>query len=943
MISTSLLVQSPLGVNDFFQNCCGRAEFIITLQPGEANHTITKIEWFEDGATDCGSTPISYNGNAWANPLPINFTLTQFNQLSIIVEICECNATPIQGELKLHVQGGATHSFFYDFNPIVCDLDYLPNDLNWYPCNNDCNQRQPVSINLENPTGLSYAFIINSDCNLLPGANPTEFYINGIAQIPNPKYIPPMQTSVLEWTICPEFDVEFTCSITIEYCECSKVINVNVIPVNCNDCGVNCYSSELLTENNYIPATFDFCDNGIGQVYQYGAIGEKKILKLSYQYDLGFFANGTMIYFNPVMFDVVCNYASKYGSGIVDSPPPAGWSYVFQIGDVGTSGIPMQLFGAGVNANSQKNISATIDIINNYQFVINLEFYLIADIENWISSNVLANQYKLFRNHISAPTELVNSVQSVYNINKSLCTLIYISDPNNLVQIPGSNPIQYENYECHSIKSMQITARFYNQGLYAGQSEMINPLFSFFRNSLPVNNFSSVLKTQIKFQVNYTGNITNILFWVIDASQFDNTIDFVANYDSSRAEITTNALISVLNNNLFSPSVAPTLIAPNLWECSAFFGINLNPLGQYYVIAVCYDSGTYIVNSFISEPLSVTQIPGTEICCPLNIKSVWSDYFNSYNGSCFAPTMKERINNSLLVKIGDFENCLKDYGWSPMSIDWTTFVTDIKLNVYRKELNFPNVGQSTYFMFNQYQSLRIPGYPANFNNLSNDFICQEIGLDFNVDWIGRVRYEQTSLPGSQVFVSNDATPLNRISAGGLGATYVSTLGINYDWADVDIYFEYIFRLDLSSLFPQPFILNLVYINKIHPIDFETTPNPFASLFKPLQIAGVKGTNPPVTITGQFCQGQFDYLIVTMQDNVTPDLIGKFIAFLDPYPYGISNLQEDDPVVSPVGFTQLDSTPIYNTSPTFNGSAQFYVDLSTLPVGKYQLCGLYLID
>lgn len=940
MICTSLLVQQGSGTNDFFSGCCGLAEFKLTLQPGEANHIINKIEWLENGIDDCGSSIVSFDGVAFTGGvLPYTITLTQFNEITIIVSICECNGTPITGDLKIGTQAGATHHFYFDLNPVPVDYCSTTN-VQWFPCNNDCNELQPVSIPVYNNTPLIYQVGIDNDCDNVTGGS-TTYYINGVATTSSIIDLPPLQTSELQWTICPEFSSDFTCQIRLDLCATGYDIDVSVISVNCNDCGINCIDARLLTENNYIPNAFDFCDNAPGEIYNTGAIGEKKQLVLQFQYDKGFFANGTMIYFNPVMFDVVCNYALKYGSGIVDSPPPAGWVYTFNVADVLAGGIPMQLYGAGINANSQKNITATIYMVSSYMFNIVLDFYLIADIENWIDTNMLPNQPKLLRNHISAPIELTNSVQSVYNTDKKLCVLVYISDPNNLVEIPASNPVQYENFKCHTIKSMPITARFYNHGLYGGASEMSNPLFTLFRNLTPVTTLSSVLKTQVKFQIDYPGTLTNVVFWVIDSTQIDNTLDFVTNYDSSRGEITTIPGIGLIDNNLYSPSVAPTLIAPGVWECSAHIGINLNTSGQYYIIAVCYNSGTYLVNSFISEPYSVTQIPGTEICCPLFVKSTWLDYFNNYAGSCFSPTMKERISNQMLIGIGDFENCLKDYGWNPSTIDWVTYVTDIKLNIYRKQTNFPVVGQSTYFMFNQYQSNRVPGYPNNFNNLSPDFDCAEVGLDFLVTWNGRVRYEQNALPGSQVFVANDLTPLNRIPAGAIGSTYVSTLGINYNWADTDIYFEYIVRLDLSSLFTQPFILNLVTINMIHPIDFETTPNPFTSLFKPLTIQGVSGTNPPQTITGQFCKGQFDYLIVTMEDNVTPNLVGHFIAMIDPNPYGIGNLQEDDPVTSSQGFIQLDSTPIYNTSTSFSGSAQFYVDLASLPVGKFQLCGLFI--
>ncbi len=713
MISTSILVQSGSGVNDFYRSCCGRAEFILTLSPGESNHTITKIEWFENGILDCGSTPISYNGNAWANPLPINFTLTQLNQLLVVVEICECNNSAIQGELKIHTTGGATHSFLYDFNPILCDLSFLPNDLNWYPCLNDCNQLQPASIQFENPTGLSYLVDMDDNCDLVTGGT-TSWFVNGIAQTALPFYIPANQTSEIQWTICPEFETKFSCDLEVTFCTCKKDITIVVFPINCNDCGLNCATIRLETENNYLPTFFEFCTIEPGENYIWGAIGEKKIINGLFQYNLGFFSSGAIIYINPVMFDVICNFSVLYGTPTITSPPPAGWSYTFNIADIGAGVKQMSLFGAGVNANSQKNISATIEFIDNYTFNIILEFYLIADIENWIDTNNLQNQYKLLKNHISAPIELVNNVQSIYNTDKNLCVLTYISDPNNPVPIIGTNPVQFQNYQCDLQSSTPITARFYNKGLYNGLPEMSNPSFTLQRNAINVTDFSTLLNTNVTFQIKYSGNISNIIFWVIDASQADNTISFYQNYDSSRGEITTNPLPGTIDNNLLSPSVAPTLVAPNTWECSAQFGTSLNPNGEYRIIAVCYDSGTYVVNSFISDPIFVTEIPGVEICCLLDITSNWSDYQNNYNVNCFAPTMKERILNNLKVTIGAFSTCLQNYGWNPALVDWLTFLTDIRLNIYQKQANFPNVGQSTYFMFNQYQSIRQTGFPNNF-------------------------------------------------------------------------------------------------------------------------------------------------------------------------------------------------------------------------------------
>jgi hypothetical protein len=618
----------------------------------------------------------------------------------------------------------------------------------------------------------------------------------------------------------------------------------------------------------------------------------------------------------------------------------------------------MTLYGAGINANVQKNISATIEFFTPpigeaKLFRIELSFFLIEDIDNWIDTGVIPNQFKLLNSHVQAPNPFDNVVQSVYNADKRICSLVYIVDPSNPVQVPGTGnpnvippvPPDLVPYECALVKTIPITARYYNRGLYDGPSEFTNPTFNFFRNSVSVPDFSTLLKTEINFKITSNpggSGISNVVFWLIDGSKTNNYDTFLGNYDASRGEITTAGGFGIIDNHLQNPSTGPTGIGGGVYETKCFVDTNLDPNGIYYVIAVVYSSPDSIVNSFISDPILVTEIPGIEICCPLAVDSDWSDYIRSngqYSELCFSPTMKERIRNILSVNEGGFGTCLRDYLYTGSYLD---VLKSVRLNIYRKEVDFPSPGTTTFFNYESFNSIRTPGFPGNWNNTSSGLIISDNGTSIDITWEGRVRYEDNlPLPGGNVFNASNSTPFNRISAGGLGSVYVNTLGVNYNWANIDVFFEYVFEFDLSSIFGRPCVVNQVHINRIRPIDFETNTAPFPSLLKPLRIVGWKDGDD-TTIVGPFCEGTYDYLEIEVSAIGT--YRGYLIAFVDPFPYGINGLIEDDGVIpSPSGFVQLDAIPIYDVDPYFNSFGTFKVDLSLLPPGKYQICGLVLDD
>ena len=976
MIVTCLTPISLGGVNYLFPSnnpCCNTIRCSISLTPGESFREVHRIKLLND---TCGSYIESVNGIPYVDPLAYHYTITDDpdTNIEIVMKICgsvgSCN--PNLFDLQIICQNpNFTETFNYVFDYL--DFTFTPNFpfpqvisggiFAWLCRGVNCTEVKGDPIEVVNNSVTELEVSITPGGTGINAADWT-FYLNGdlstpylctgtTAVIP----VPPNSTSFITYAVCPSPGAGFG-GIDLSICDLTWTLPFSYNILNCESCAISCVDVSLLTENAYLPSSAGYCNPLSSNLYTTAAIGEKKILRFELVYDLGFTGTDIDIYFNPWLYDVVCNIPSKYGSGIIDGPPPSGWHFKFQPIYVGSGPQQMTLFGAGINANVQKNISAEIQFFitppgDPKLFTIELSFFLIEDLDNWIDTGVIANQFKLLNSHVLAPNPFENIVQSVYNADKRICGLVYIVDPSNPVEEPGTGnpnvvppiPPNFVPYECALVKTIPITARYYNRGLYDGPSEFTNPSFNFFRNSVSVPNFSTLLKTEISFRITSNpggSGISNVLFWLIDGSKTDNYDTFLGNYDASRGEITTAGGFGIIDNHLQNPSQGPTGIGGGVYETKCFVDTNLDPNGIYYVIAVVYNSTDSIVNSFISDPILVTEIPGIEICCPLSIDSMWADYIRSgtqYSELCFTPTMKERIVNQLSVNEGDFGICLRDYGYTGSYLD---VLKSIRLNIYRKEIDFPSPGTTTFFNYESLTSIRTPGFPANWNNTSPGYSVADNGTSITIFWEGRVRYEDTlSLPGGNVFIASNSTPNNRTPAGGLGSVYVNTLGVTYDWANLDIFFEYVFEFDLSPIFGLPCTVNQVRINTIKPIDFEPNTLPFPSLFKPLRVIGWKDGDD-TTITGPFCDGTYDYLEIVVEAIGT--YRGFLLAFLDPFPYGINGLIEDDGTLpSPSGFVQLDAIPIYDVDPYFNSTGTFKIDLSLIPPGKYQICGLVLDD
>lgn len=671
-------------------------------------------------------------------------------------------------------------------------------------------------------------------------------------------------------------------------------------------------------------------------IYNLTAIGDKKQATYTLFYEKGW-QSGTELFFNPKVFGDDCDFSNL----LVTSPnititPNTGWKITANslwIGDGNWHGF--QLFGLGAIAQTQSNFYVELQLIDDYQFKIRFTFYLTMDVDDWIRSFALQNPDRLLKNHRSNANILINDVNSVYNDanGKSLCAMIVIRDPNILVP-SGNNSIPYV---CGTVKSVLFSARFWNQGLFALPSEMTNPTWTFTRSVGTVNSLATLEKTAVSFKIDYFNPVDTVVLWLFNRKAQNSAQNFYSNYDSSRSVIVDNPAVGIISNDLHSPSTAPTNIGGSTYEVTCYIDKNIDPVGDYYIGAICYSSTDEMVNSFLYHFNPVTN--GPEVCCDLDITSQWLDYNTFHFSDCHTTAPKEPFMHQLNISGGALQTCMvNDWGMDPSKL-WTDYLATCYLKVYQKVQDYPAIGTDAYFAYLGYQQTRNTAYFGNWpNNITNNVWTLSDGGGNLVSFLRyRSRYEANILP-INVFSSNQSTPFQYTLIGGQAAAWIAANNITFDWSDKDIYFHYTFVFNLNWLPTNPF-LQINYIAKLHPCDFETNPLPYSSLLSPLIVTGYN-TSTSSVIGNTICSGKWDYLEVTVNGSV-PD--GTCMATIDYKPYGINNLKEEENSTPPGNpyFYPVVCVEIYDVQNFSSGTASFKIDMSQLPQGEYQICAIYI--
>lgn len=962
-------------------------DFKIELQPGDPVAQITSLEL--SGVTGSDWVITEINGQPYQYPLPapinINFSSPVFFKAQMSNWVV--GATPptnfnqfISNQFVVYYTNVNGSSGFA--SPIrlweVIDVDEPTTDplyglglsvgtLNAYPCfsSGGCNNDIAFEFDVKNESAVYFPI----ELNLLTGTgqitNPV-YYLDGVPVTGNIVNLPP-------WPYQGKIGIGF-CSDSQQTCSleifpgtqasqfATRRVDIVTDPLFCPPVGSNgldCINLVLKSENGSFgyPAISDsisYCDSDCSPVpngYNTASVGEEKYLVHTLHYVHGFSGGGVQIWYNPSLYEQYCDVSAKYG-GPIDTPPQDGYYYNIPNSIIGDGNYyDMIQFSIGLPASiaSNKNWRVQIKILTNTTFEIKHTFYLWADLDNWITNSVFTNNDKLLYSDAITQTKLITQ-GTVYSQWKSICSFIFIKDPNIQITYQGIK----QDFFVHLEKCIPITIRHWNSGLFYNNyvAEFTNPEFILERGNSQVNNFSNVSRTKVTFRItNPTGAfVDSAVFWLWKRNTNDDNSNFFTSTDSSRALILDDPTVQTINNHLESPSLKPFSIGGNRYECSCYVDNNLQPGEQYILGVIVFSENDQIVNSFFpnrSYGIDST-VDISDLCCPLDITPQWYDLFNRYLSSneCITPILKERIGHSLGIEVGDLQNCLDGLG---IGAPWYSFLTDIKLNIYRQENYYPGnppsiPAQDILVMYEQYQSLYNQSAQGSFINQSPDFIVSydSINNRIRTNWVGRVRYEDSLIPQSaQCFFIDPANPMIRNIAGAGATTWIQQNNITYNWADKDIWFEYVFTFDFSSYFGSPTTISFVYRPRIHPMDYETNPSPWASLLASITFTGYIGATSEIINTNlPICIDKYDYIEVEVMDN-GDGLVGEFIAFIDKSPYGINNLIEgDEPATNPTYLPVLTNSAIFNIS-DFNSKGNFSFYPSLLGPGKYQICGAYI--
>lgn len=259
-----------------------------------------------------------------------------------------------------------------------------------------------------------------------------------------------------------------------------------------------CVSAKIKTHNNYVPE-FELDCGKNNTLYTAGAIGDYKELEFTLQYDSELYEScsdsntNTLpdqleIFYNIWLYSIAGNWLSKVNSNTIKETD-SGWyfNYDSALHTVGYE-YDFSLYGADIAANSQMNIRVTFEAVGCNQFKIHIYFYLIADLDDIITSGLLENHDKLLKNYLDPlVNELENTAESVYDHDKQVKSLVYVID-----NIPEE--------EAFCEHEFSVTFRFYNRDLYDADSP-ITTSFNLSRNIGVVNDLSKFERTLVELSL----------------------------------------------------------------------------------------------------------------------------------------------------------------------------------------------------------------------------------------------------------------------------------------------------------------------------------------------------------------------------------------------------------------------------------------------------------
>lgn len=361
------------------------------------------------------------------------------------------------------------------------------------------------------------------------------------------------------------------------------------------------------------------------------SIGERKRVELHYSTSISII--DSQIYFDPAL------YLPLGSPTPAPNIPTQYWGYYVQSGITpGPAYMPL-VFPPPYNSGLLKNWSATFVYIDTTNFKILFEYYQVYDLNNFLDVASEDNKFKLTKNIVTNPTEILNTSNSIYN-DASVVPQFYIYIDNSNTGDFGFLNTTIDDY----------AAAFYNESATGGSPYFTLPVWGLKVDSLPVSTFALDKDTKVTFGVSAPAIVDKIFIWLIKTSANDNNVHFITSYDASYLEITTNLSPVTFANKIKGPTTGPTL---NAGKYEISFTVDKTKLmygEKYRMIAVVYESGygDVDVTSFISNEYTVDQLPkftGQGYV----FKGLMEDYESTFDGNFLVCVVEERMKSRFKI------------------------------------------------------------------------------------------------------------------------------------------------------------------------------------------------------------------------------------------------------------------------------------------------------
>lgn len=635
-------------------------------------------------------------------------------------------------------------------------------------------------------------------------------------------------------------------------------------------------------------------------------IGESKLLEMKFSISgdyLGGDLNNKNICFTPALFSYLAIYVQNPGFKFSNR-------FEFLVSDyTDTTEYDMTLVVQnGYLPEIAQNWRCTFQAIDENDFYIRFYFYMMEDEHNWMTPVGKINHNKLLRSskYDTVDIPVTPYSTSVYaSSNQRLSYYLFIEDV--------TDPMNTKGY---LLEKFKYEAGWYGYEEQIGAPFFTNPVFSIYRNALPVTGLSAVYPTQVRFRVtapNAFSSVTEAYLWMINVTNNNNSINFKDNYKASFAKIITDAGAGVINNMLIKPETGPTNDTGNEYFVDCFIDPSQLIYGESYrFIGIAYmkDGDTYEVNSFISQGFRVDSLPqfngdGFEMIGTLK------DYNKEFLGNELICVVEERIKSILQINFpaDQYKNDILARLGLVINNDIRTYLPTIVMEIYEEVVSGPN---TTKHIFDR--KIFTQTSPTTYT--SNTGATLTFGTDeATFDYEFRVRFESG--------ISNLESQLN-------GVVLPSPTS-NQNWAGRTIKIEWKLIFYYND-YVSPFEESVRFIQKIKPKNYETGAK--------LIIEDVrKETHVLFCNTDDMC---FEAKITPGAGEGTPEQY-KLMTTIEPSTGSINNIEENEEWTG-TELAQLDSPKFLTQEESFSetvpAKAKFCLDPNELLLNlNYKVCAI----